>query len=423
MAIEIDNRKAAFNRGLIAQVARLKKQLGLLDVFSVACGAMISSGLFVLPAIAYSKAGPAIILSYLFASILIIPSVLSKAELSTAMPRAGGTYFFVERSLGPVWGLFSGFAGWFSLALKSAFAVVGLALLIKIVLKMFFSVEMSPWLLKSIAVLCCVGFTALNTVSVKHTSRFQVLLVMILLAILVLFTAFGAGAVEAVRYKGFLDKGWAAVFATSGLVFISFGGLTKVASIAEEVKEPGKNLPLGMILAWFIVTLFYLGVTIITVGVIGGAELAGSYAPISLAASKFMGTWGFVLLSLAAIAAFVTTANGGILAASRSPMAMSRDQLLPPALARINERFKTPHMSILLTGGFMAAAIVFLDIESLVKTASTLMIILFILVNASVIIMRESKIQSYRPKFKSPLYPYIHIFAIVAYGALIVDMG
>ena len=71
----------------------------------------------------------------------------------------------------------------------------------------------------------------------------------------------------------------------------------------------------------------------------------------------------------------------------------------------------------------MIAAIVFLDIESLVKTASTLMIILFILVNTSVIIMRESRIQSYRPKFKSPLYPYIHIFAIVAYSALIIDMG
>ena len=76
-------------------MAKLQKQLGLLDVFSVAAGAMISSGLFVLPAIAFAKAGPAIILSYLFASILVLPTVLSKAELSTAMPRAGGTYFFV----------------------------------------------------------------------------------------------------------------------------------------------------------------------------------------------------------------------------------------------------------------------------------------------------------------------------------------
>jgi len=404
-------------------VAELKKQLGLLDVFAVASGAMISSGLFVLPAIAYAKAGPAVILSYLFASILIIPSVLSKAELATAMPRAGGTYFYVERSLGSIWGLFGGFASWFSLALKSAFAIVGMAILIEVVLQMVFRVQLSQWHLKTIAVLCCLGFTTLNIISVKHTSRFQVFLVGTLLAILTLFVAFGTGAVEVVRYKGFLEKGWLAVLATSGLVFISFGGLTKVASIAEEVKHPGRNLPFGMLLAWFVVTLFYIGVITVTVGVLNSQELVASHMPISLAASRFMGPTGFAILSLAAIAAFVTTANGGILAASRSPMAMSRDQLLPLLLARVNERFKTPHISILLTGGFMITAIVFLDIELLVKTASTLMIILFILVNASVIIMRESRIQSYRPKFKSPLYPYIHIIAIIAYSALIVDMG
>jgi len=159
-----------------------------------------------------------------------------------------------------------------------------------------------------------------------------------------------------------------------------------------------------MILAWLVVTVFYIGVIVITVGVldkqelvkvVDGAEQANTYVPISLAASKFMGLSGFAILGFAAIAAFVTTANGGIFAASRSPMAMSRDRL----------------------------AIVFLDIVVLVKTASTLMIILFILVNASVIIMRESRIQSYRPKFKSPLYPYIHIFAIIAYVVLIIDMG
>ncbi|MHC4596996.1 MAG: amino acid permease, partial [Planctomycetota bacterium] len=363
------------------------------------------------------------ILSYLLASVLIIPSVLSKAELSTAMPRAGGTYFYIERSLGSIWGLFSGFASWFSLALKSAFAVVGMAVLIEVVLQMLSPGQLNPWHLKAIAIACCLGFTILNIVSVKHTTRFQVLFMGILLAILAFFVIFGVRAVESVRYKGFLEKGWPAVFATAGLVFISFGGLTKVASIAEEVKYPGRNLPLGMVLAWLIVTFFYVGVIIITVGVVAGPELGGSLMPISLAASKFLGPAGFVLLSVAAIAAFVTTANGGILAASRSPMAMSRDRLLPPLLARVNDRFKTPHISILLTGGFMVTAIVFLDIESLVKTASTLMIILFILVNASVIIMRESRIQSYRPKFKSPLYPYIHIFAIIAYSALIIDMG
>jgi amino acid transporter len=407
----------------ILGVAQLKKQLGLFDVFAVAAGAMISSGLFVLPAIAFTEAGPAVILSYFFASLLVLPSVLSKAELSTAMPRAGGTYFFVERSLGPVLGLFSGFASWFSLALKSAFAVVGMALLIEVVLQNLFPAQLQPWHLKAIAVLCCLAFTMLNIVSVRHTGRFQILLVAVLLAILALFVIFGLRTVEVARYDGFLQKGWPAILATAGLVFISFGGLTKVASIAEEVKHPGRNLPRGMFLAWFVVTLFYIAVITITVGAVEGDELSGSSLPVSLAADNFMGSWGFVILSLAAIAAFVTTANGGILAASRSPLAMSRDRLLPPPLAHVNKRFKTPHVSIMLTGGFMITAIVALDIKVLVKTASTLMVILFILVNASVIIMRESKIQSYRPRFKSPLYPYIHIFAIVAYGALIVDMG
>lgn len=404
-------------------MARLKKELGLPDVFAVAAGAMISSGLFVLPSIAYGKAGPAVVLSYLLASLLVIPSLLSKIELATAMPRAGGTYFYVERSLGPIWGLFGGLANWFSVALKSAFAVVGMAVLIEVVLHEAFGVKVLQWHLKVLGVACCLGFMAINIFSVKHTGRLQTWLVGILIALLVLFVALGAAKTEAVRYKGFLEKGWLAMFATAGLVFVSFGGLTKVVSIAEEVRNPARNLPAGMLLAWGVVALLYVVVVTVAVGVVDGPELGESLVPISLAAGKFMGPAGFAALGIAAIAAFITTANGGILAASRYPMAMSRDRLLPAVLGRVSERFLTPHVAVLLTGTFMIAAIVFFDIEVLVKTASTLMLILFILVNISVIMMRESRIQSYRPKFKSPLYPYIHIFAIVAYVGLIVDMG
>jgi len=404
-------------------MTELKRQLGLLDIFAVAAGAMISSGLFVLPAIAYAKAGPAVILSYLFASILILPSLLSQAELATAMPRAGGTYFYVERSLGPIWGLFSGMANWFALALKSAFAVLGMALFLDVLLEKLTGMRFTEAHIKQIAVFCCLVFTALNIISVKQTGRFQIWLVAALLVILGLFVGLGATSVTPQRYSNFLQKGWPAILATSGLVFISFGGLTKVASIAEEVKQPGKNLPRGMILAWLIVTIFYLAVIIVTMGVLDTAELVQSLTPISLAASKFMQKTGFAVLGFAAAAAFITTANGGILAASRSPMAMSRDQLLPQPLARINQRFKTPHISILLTSAFMITALVFLDLEILVKTASTLLIILYILANASVIIMRESRIQSYRPMFKSPFYPYIHIFTILVYTGLIIKMG
>lgn len=404
-------------------MAELKKQLGLLDIFAVASGAMISSGLFVLPAIAFAETGPAVILSYLFASILIVPSVLSQVELATAMPRAGGTYFFVERSLGSIWGLFGGLADWFSLAMKSAFAVVGMAVFVDLLVENAFGVKLNEYHFKAIAVLCCLCFAALNILSVKQTGRFQVILVAILLLILAVFVVTGAREIRPVRFEGFLDKGWLRVLATTGLVFVSFGGLNKVVNIAEEVERPARNLPFGMLLACLVVTTLYVAVVAVTVGVVDYAELAASYTPISTAAAKFMGGLGFVIMAVAAVAAFVTTANAGILAASRSPMAMSRDRLLPVFFARINRRFKTPDVAIILTSGFMVTAIIFLDIEMLAKTASTLLIILYILTNISVIMMRESKIQSYRPKFKSPLYPYVHIAAVIVYAALIVDMG
>lgn len=400
-------------------MAVLKKQLGFLGVFSVATGAMISSGLFILPAIAYQKAGPAVILSYLIASIIILPTVLTKAELATAMPRAGGTYFYVERSFGPILGLFSGLANWFSLALKSAFAIIGMA----IFAAMAFNCQDNEIAIKAIAAGCCVFFTIINIISVKYTGRFQVLFVAILLAILALFAFLGSMNIREGMFSGFMAKGFSQILATAGLVFISYGGITKVASIAEEVKNPGKNITQGMLASWFVVSIFYIAVVTVAVGVLSPQEISQSLTPLSTAASAFMGKTGFILLTVAAIAAFITTANGGILAASRSPMSMSRDQLLPKSLASINHRFQTPHVSIIITSVFMIIAVVSFNLEVLVKTASTLLLILYILDNASVIIMRESKIQSYRPQFKSPLYPYLQIFSIIAYSVLILDMG
>ncbi|OXU15084.1 amino acid permease [Sedimentisphaera salicampi] len=402
-------------------MAKLERSLSMLDVFCIASGAMISSGLFVLPSIAYAQAGPASIISYIFASLLIIPGLLSKAELATAMPRSGGTYFYVQRSLGPLWGIFTGMANWFSLALKSAFAIIGIIALIEVSAALF-DIQLSQFQLKSAGVLCCLFFTFLNILSVKSTTRFQIFLVAGLLIILTLYITSGFNSVRISRFDNFMPQGWSSVLSTAGLVFISFGGLTQVANIAEEVRNPARNLTLGMILAWLVVSLFYFLTIIVTFGVLDGEELESSYAPIALAANTFMSTPGFVLLSIGALTAYITTANGGLLSASRSPLAMSRDKLLPALLGRVGKT-QTPYVSIIITSLFMIAAITMLEIEILVKTASTLMIILFLLDNASVIIMRESKIQSYRPEFCTPLYPYLNIIAIILYCLLIIDMG
>jgi len=397
---------------------KLKKELGLLDIFSVATGAMISSGLFILPALAYAKAGPAAILSYIFVGILILPSMFAKAELATAMPKAGGVYFFIERSMGAPIGTIGGFASWFSLSFKSAFALVGMGIFATLINPGITEIQ-----IKLIAVACCLLFMVVNIMGVKYTGRLQTSLVLALIAILFLYIIRGFTSVNAERFVPLVPFGMSSVFATAGLVFVSFGGLTKVCSVAEEVKNPARNLPLGMFLAFAVIMFLYAAVIFVTIGVLEPAELSKSLTPISHGAGTFMGTFGTVLLAVAALLAFVTTANAGILSASRAPMAMSRDCLLPAIFQRTGLKSRTPYFSIVATTAFMIAVILFLNLENLVKTASTLKILLFLLVNLSLIVMRESKIQSYRPKFRSPLYPWIYIAGIVGYGFLIFEMG
>ncbi len=395
----------------------MKKTLGGLEVFAISTGAMISSGLFILPALVYRIGGPAIILAYLLAALLVVPAMLSKAELATAMPKAGGIYFFIHRSLGPLFGTFAGFASWFSLSLKSAFALLGIGIFLA---PLF---PLSPHSFKLIAIACTLFFALLNLISVKESGRFMVILVFILLGILILYILSGLERVDVHRYVPFRPHGWPSLFTVAGMIFISFGGLTKIASVAEEIRNPARTIPRGMFSAFVVVTLVYVLTVFVTVGVLDGAELASTLTPLSLAAASYAGRAGYILLAVAAMLAFVTTGNAGLLAASRSPMAMARDDLLPAAVARVNLRFKTPGFSIGITAVFMIAAIAFLDLEGLVKVASTMKLILFAFVNVSVIFMRERKLVSYKPAFKSPFYPYLQIAGTLVYLLLIVEMG
>jgi APA family basic amino acid/polyamine antiporter len=394
------------------------RELGLFDVFCISSGAMISSGLFVLPAIAFSIAGPGIILSYLLAAIVLIPAVLSKAELVTTMPKAGGMYSYLERALGPATGTFSGLASWFALSLKSAFALLGMAIFV-----MLMYPHSSEIYMKIVAVILCILFTAVNIIGVKVTGRLHKSLVIFVFVLLCAYALRGIHFISLQRYAPFMPFGIESAFVTAGLIFVSYGGLTEIAVLAENVKNPHRTIPAGMILALAVTTLLYVAVVAVTVGLVAGVELRHTVVPTVLGAAHAMGIVGMVLMVLAGLVAFITTANVGIFCASRFPMAMSGDQLLPPLFQRVNFRFRTPHVSILITGSMMILAVLFLTLEDLVKTASTFMIILFMSMNIAVIIMRESRIPSYRPTLHAPLYPWLQVSGIAVSGFLIFKMG
>ena len=163
---------------------------------------MLSSGLFVLPGIAFAQAGPAILLSYVLAGLFMIPTMLSKAELATAMPKSGGSYFFIERSLGPLAGTLAGLGAWLSITLKATFALVGIGALGTLLMP-----GAGEWTVKVIAMSACVYFAVVNVLSVKGTGRLQVGLVLGLLAIMALYVVAGFGSAQLTRYHPFMPSG------------------------------------------------------------------------------------------------------------------------------------------------------------------------------------------------------------------------
>ena len=385
-----------------------------MDVICVSAGVMISSGLFVLPSLAFSKAGPAMILSYLIGSLILMPTIFTKAELVTAMPKTGGIFFFTDRSMGPMMGTLAGFIGWFSLSFKAAFSLLAIGLFI-----LLLNPLATEGQIKMIAVGCCLFFTVINLLGVKFAGRLQVAFVIILVVSLLIYVIDGFFHVDYSRFTPFDPYGINSIFSTAGFIFISFSGTTKIAAIAGEVKNPRRNLPLGMFYSWGLVSVLYVFVVFVTVGVVPSEVLTTSYAPISIGGEIAMGEFGLIMMSFAALLAFGSTGNAGLLAASRNPLAMGKEELIPNIFGRISKRFGTPWVAILITGLFMVSAILFLDLETFVKTASALVLVLFVLANIALIFMRESNMKHYRPAYKSPLYPWMQIAGIAGYSFFI----
>jgi amino acid transporter/mannitol/fructose-specific phosphotransferase system IIA component (Ntr-type) len=401
----------------------LKRQLSLLDAFSVGAGAMVSSGLFVLPGLIYGRVGPAVILAYLAAGVLYLPTILATSELSTAMPKAGGNFFFVTRGLGALAGTVGGLADWFSVTLKSAFALIGISAFARLA---FPGLDETGF--KLVAVGGALLFTLLNLYSVKIAGKVQVVLTLSLLGILIYYTVAGLGSLDLDRFEPFFNFSeqstpFALFASTVGMAFISFGGLTKITSLGEEIHDPVRNIPRAMFIAFIVVQLLGVFAVAVTVGLIGGDGLAGSLTPFSDGGLVFGGRAGQIILAAAAMMAFITTANAGIMSAGRVPLAMSRDHLTPPLFARVSTKRNTPVISLVFTGGVMIILILFLDLEGLVKVASASLLFMFCLVNLSLIALRLSKQRNYRPHFHVPLFPVLQVLAIAVYLFLITQLG
>ena len=378
---------------------------------------MLGSGIFVLPGLAAAKTGSSVWLAYLIAALCILPAALSKSELATAMPSSGGTYVYIERAFGPILGTVAGIGLWLSLLLKSSFALVGFGAYLSIL------ISIDPDLTRIVAVFFLGLILLLNIFGVKKVGKVQIVIVALSLTCLTLILFFGLPKVNTVFLKPFLINGQMGLMSTVAFVYISYAGVTKVAAIAGEIKNPDKNLPRAMILSLFIMTTIYVSIAFILVGNIPLEALEKDIKPIYTIANILGGQYVGYAAAVIGVITLISMANSGVLAASRFPFAMARHKLLPSFMSKIHSKYLTPTSTIILTCVTMALVILFLDVEKIAKLASAFMVMMFILVNAAVVVLRETSAQWYNPPFRSPLYPFVQIFGIISGIILLVLLG
>jgi len=280
-----------------------------------------------LPGLAAQHTGPSVILAYFIAGLLIMPAMFSVAEISTALPRSGGAYFFLDRSLGPMMGTIGGIGTYIALLLKTAFALVGIGAYGSI----FWDIP-----IKETAVTFAVIFAILNIFGARKSSGIQKILVIGLVVVLGAFIADGfwnifSGTHSSIGFKKgnydpFFTGGLSGLLFTTGFVFVSYLGLTQITSVAEEIKNPERNIPLGMALSLLVTGLIYVLGVFVMVSVIGNEALSADLSPAATAMQQLF-NWlppktGLYIIVIAALFAFASTGNAGMLATSRYPLAM-----------------------------------------------------------------------------------------------------
>ncbi|MFC6953282.1 amino acid permease [Halorubellus litoreus] len=404
----------------------LERTLGFLEAMTLGGGTMIGAGIFILPGIAAKNAGPASSISYAIAGLVALLAALSLAELATGMPIAGGSYHYVNRALGGLFGAIVGWGMWTGLMFASAFYMVGFGQYI---------VEPIPGLdgRHFVIALGLVGLALLvgvNYYGTDESSALQNWMIGTETAIVVVFVAVGVFFIDTANLTPFAPTGTSGIVATTGIVFVSFLGFEIIATVAGEIKDPSRTIPLSMILSVVLVTILYVLVMLVSTGTVSIDVLGESPIPVSDVAAVSMGPVGVVAIAFAAIVAAISSSNSSILAASRVIYAMGRDGVVSDWFNESHDRFYTPHRAIVATGGVTALLIALgLQVDTIVallaEAASFSFLVAYLLVHVSLVVFRRADPDEYDPSFQLPrvAYPAVPILGVLLAVLVISQMA
>ncbi|MFY9637669.1 MAG: amino acid permease [Methanobacterium sp.] len=400
----------------------LKRVIGTPGLLLMGIGAIIGAGIFILTGIASAfYAGPAIIISFVIAGAACLFTALCYAEFASMIPVAGSAYTYSYATLGE---LLAWIIGWDLileyLVIVAAVAVGWSGYIVNIFTSLGFILPpqlinppgVEGGIVNIPAVLIIAGITWLLVRGAKQSSQVNTVIVVIKLSVILLFITIGVNYINPANYHPFFPYGWSGVFKGAAIIFFAYIGFDAITTAAEEVKNPKRTFPIAILGSLFISSILYIVVSGVLNGILPYYTFKQTAAPVAFALAQLGINWANIVISIGALCGITSVLLVSFFGQSRVFFAMSRDGLLPEFFSQIHKDFRTPVNGIVIVGIVASIIAAFLPITELAQLVNIGTLAAFIIVSASIIILRKQKPDLKRP-FKTPLVPLVPILAIL----------
>lgn len=407
------------------QATGLKKTLGPIDLILLGIGAIVGTGIFVLTGTGAVIAGPALMLSFIIAAFACSLVALAYAEFSSSIPVTGSIYTYAYATMGELaawsmgWILMLEYGlaisavavGWSGYA-QSLLSGFGIALP-KVLSSAPGSIDGVVTYINLPAFLIILAITGLLVVGIRESMRINNIMVVIKVSVVLLLILVGAFHVQPENWQPFMPMGLKGITSASAVIVFAFIGFDAVSSAAEEVKNPQRDLPIGIIGSLVVCAILYVGVAAVLTGITPYTSYIGVDHPTSLALQKAGQNWVAGFVDLGAILGMLTVMLVMTYGQTRILYAMSRDGLLPPSLSKISPRFSTPVIATVIVGGVFATIAGLVPLETLAELVNIGTLTAFIAVSVAVIVLRHTHPDLPR-SFRCPGMPFLPLMSIVS---------
>src|SRR5438034_2403590 len=410
----------------------LRRTLTALDLTLLGIGAIIGTGIFVLTGTAAAnQAGPGIVLSYVLAGLACGFAALCYAEFAAMIPIAGSAYTYAYATLGEI---FAWMIGWdliLEYAVGSMTVAVGWSGYFQRILAGF-GIHLPVWMTAAPAaapgavfnlpaVIIVLGIMVLLVIGVRESARFNATMVFIKLAAVLFFILVGVWYVNPANWSPFAPYGWPGIKTGAAIVFFAYIGFDAVSTTAEEAKNPSRDLPIGIIASLIICTIFYVVVAAVFTGLIPYSELVRRLAteqaePLTMALDHVApgAKWATGIVAFGSVVAHTAVLLVFQLGQPRIFFSIARDGLLPPVFAKVHPKYKTPHVTTILTGVVVGLFAAVMSIDEMVDLTNIGTLFAFVLVCVGITILRYKDPGRRRPfRVPSGTWPLLLLGVVV----------